>query len=269
MKSKKLDELLKSLQQCREMATTDYAGWDWRTRPGMEVAKSQARRDLVDLTWKYQLELVKTVAKVFVTGDHDKVVKLASLLTKEGAFTIPSASMYEQLADMVAPTLSSGNAFSSPSYIRLIELVTEMAVNNRVDSSGPMEDPKFIGINNRQDLVDVIKKTVRSGFGDNLMKAFVINNFLEHAIKNSFNQQMSILVISGLSEQEKASLMDSIFPGQPSFELIIQKDEEVDKSMALKVYRRVSETFYKLGKLVKEDEVSVEAKVTETKIETN
>lgn len=269
MKSKKLSELIKELDTTRDRANTDYSGWDWRTRPGMEIAKSQAKRDLVDLTWKYQLELVKTVAKVFVSGEQTKVEEFTKMLKKEGVFTLPAKSLYEQLAEMVEPTLSSGNNFSSSSYIRLIELVAEIANNNKVSSMGMMEDPKYVGINSRQELVQLIKKTVRSGFGDALMKAFIVNHFLEHAIENKFNEQMSILVISGLDDNERASLTDSIFPGQPSFELVIQKDEEVNKSMVLKVFRKISETFLKLGKLVKEDEMVEVKQTTEITKETN
>ncbi len=241
-------KLLANIEANQGLADADLSTWDWRTRPSMEINKSEARRALVNLKGEYLKEFTKLTAKLFVDGTPEQVTAITSLLTKEGANVLVAPNIYQFLADNTAPKLSFGEAFSTSAWLRLTELLGDTCRTFDVYPHTPPVQPQPVAVNNNDELVEVIKGVVREAFGDTLNRVYLTSIFLNNALVNKFDKDMAIVVVSGLSEKEKASLMDTLFPGQPSFSLSMAANEVPDKSTALKVYRRVYETFNKAGK---------------------
>ncbi len=243
-----LFKLIKTIKDNQDLVDADLTEWDWRTRPALEISKSEAKRTLVGLKGQYLKEFTKLTSKVFIDGTPEQVSSFTTLLTKEGANVFTAPNIYEFLADNTAPKLSYGNVFSTAAWMRLTEILADTCRTFDVYPHTPPVEPVNTAIYSKDDLVDVIKDVVRNAFGDTLNKVYLTSNFLNNALVNKFDKNMAIMVVSGLSENEKASLMDTLFPGQPSFSLSMAAEEVPDKSTALKVYRRVHETFIKAAK---------------------
>jgi hypothetical protein len=240
-----LSKLLEDIKKTQAIAEHDLTDSPWQTRTAKEIAKSEAKRDLVPLKAKYLKEFSTKIAKVFVDGTPEQVKLFTELLNKEGATTFTSSNIYRYIAENVAPKLSYGSAFSSSAWVRLMEILGDVCRTYDVFPHTSPKEPNAPAIRTETDLVEVVKSVIRESFGDTLNRIYLTSNVLDSALSNRFEKDVAVVIVSGLSEPEKASLMDSLFPGQPSFSLTLATDEVPDKSTALKVYRRVYEAFSK------------------------
>ncbi len=238
-----LGKILENIKSLQSLADFDLTEWDWTTRPGKEIQKSQAKRDLVPLRATYLKEFSNRTAKVFVDGTPEQVATFITLLNKEGGYTFTSPNIYDFLATMVVPKLSLGSTFSSAAWGRLNEVLGDICRTYEVYPHTMPQEPNSPQINSNADLVGVIKGVVRKAFGDTLNRVYLTSNFLNEALTTKFDKDVAIVVVAGLSDEEKSSVMETLFPGQPNFSLSMAPDETPDKSTALKVYRRVFEAF--------------------------
>lgn len=243
----KLNELVIQLSEAQSLADTDLSSWDINTRPGMEFKKNQAKDQLKDITYDYNKAVSDTVNKLFVSGSRDKVNRFSQMLSTE-ITTFTAKPFYEEIAELVQPMLNS-EAFSSAAYIRLCEVLRTYAQAYNVWPSRPLAEPLSVGIVDFNGLVDTVRNIIRAAFGDTLHKAYILNCCFNEAFRIKFNEVLSVFVFTGITEDEKGALSEGLFPNQPSFSLEIGAEEEPNRSMVLKVFRKVAEA--NLKKLAK------------------
>lgn len=246
--SNTLKEVVEKLNEAKEMANMDLGDHPWQTRPGMEMRKAQAKRDVETLGVEYRKALQSSVAKLFIEGSTDNIKKFSKLLEKEGVTVFYVDSLYENIATVVQPTLSLGNSFSSAAFMRLVEMVGTFARAHGIIPHTNLVEPVGVGVNSLEELTNVVRDVVRNAFGDNLNKAYLYGNVVNIAFDRQFSGDLAVLVIKSSSSEEQSSLTESLFPGQPSFSLTMEDDESPDKSLALKIYRKMSETLTKSNK---------------------
>jgi hypothetical protein len=257
--SEKLNEILVRLKDAETTADIDLEAWDPRTRAGMQIRKNQAKRDIVDFAIEYQQEVTKTVVKVFVSGSRDYTQKLTELLKKEGVNAYYTESVYEDIARQVEPMLGTGRIFEAAAYNRLIDTANEYARMFGLYSANLEKQPSFRAVKSDQDLVGLVKEATRAMYGDSLNKSFLFNRFIREAIANRFNTNVSLLVVSNATTEEQTTLSKTLFVGQPNFSVELSENEVPTKSTALKIFRKVSESFLKTNL---QENTAVEASTT-------
>lgn len=258
----KLQKLLTDLDNEKHFVNMDLSAVDWRTRPSMEMRQNQAKQNAKEIAFEFQKEFINTLAKVFVVGKPEKIDQFRKLLKKEGALSFSANSMYESIAEVVMPMLN-GEAFGAAAFIRLVEVVHAMSSVTGVYPDMPLQEPKGAVVHSMEDMVQLVKTVIRQAFGDRLNCNYILNNIANEALAMRYDKNMAVLVLSNLSNEEKAVMLESLFPGQPNFSLEIGDDEEVNKSLVLKIYSKISSTFHKLGKLPKTETKSEEKTETE------
>ena len=248
-KNDKLTQLLKEINETTKIANLELLECDPQTRPGMEMMRNQARNYLNELNFNYQKTFMNTLSKVFVSASKEKLFQFKEQMSKEIA-SFHVKSMYEEIAELVQPTLSSDKIFSSSAYLRLIEILgTYSRMHGVYPHTNPVE-PHGFSVNSFQELIDVVRNVTRSSFGDLLHKSYIYNMLLSEALKTKFDGEYSILLLDGLAEEEKKYFLDGLFPGQPSFNLTIGDDDQLkDRSAVLKIFRKIAEYFNKTSEL--------------------
>lgn len=154
-------------------------------------------------------------------------------------------NLYEELAEIVEPLMSKGSEFSSPAYLRLIDALGHYAGLLNCYPLYPPKQPVGVGAQDRQALVDIVKGVVRAAWGDNLNTAYIFYSIVNSAVNREFTGRMSAVLLGGLTEEEKDSLNNSLFPGRPAIHHSFEEGDLPDKSMALKIYRKICDRFYK------------------------
>ncbi len=242
--NEKLNVLVNKLNEAQEVAGLELGDWDRRTKAGMEVRKAQAKQEVIELTYQFTQSLGQSIAKVFVTGTPEKIAAFSAELGKEvTVFTV--GSIYEEIARLVEPALSHGGSFSSPAYLRMVEVVGMYVQTLRVFPHTNIVEPVGFGIPDFATLVAIIKETVRAAFGDTLNRAYIARSVVKQGVAEKFNKEFGVVLLGGFSPDETQSLTDTLFPGQPSFALEIGAEEEVTKSMALKTFRKIAQRLMK------------------------
>lgn len=246
----KIAEVLEKLNEARVIADRDLSGMPRQTLPGLEIQKAQAKREVRVLTNEYCSLVYPTVAKLFVRGTNEKVKEFVQLFSKTNP-TVLVDSMYEYVASVVQPTLSKGETFSASATIRLKEITGTVCNSYGVVPQRNFNPPTSISINTPQQLTDIVRDTIRDAFGDSLNKAYITGNLVSSALTGQFAGEMLVLVVPGTTAEEQNSLTEVLFPGQPQFSLDLTDGEMPDKAMVARLYRQMTDSFIKQGKMTR------------------
>jgi hypothetical protein len=245
----KFTEILSAIEEEKSWLDKDLDYVPGAYRQSTEARQNQAKRQLEDLKLEFRREFVNVVAKMFVTGPVDKINKFADFFSREGAGVFSADNMYKLMAEEIMPGIRFGTTFGINSYMQLLDVINNVARSLNVYAQNDFKEPSGVVINSLDDLVNTVKTVVRGAFDDRLNCTYILHRISNEALNVKFNNKFAVLVIPNASLEEKSVMLDSLFPGQPNFTLEIGEEEEPDKSMAMKIYNKISSTFFKLGKI--------------------
>ncbi len=241
--------MIKEIDESENMAKMELDNYPWQTRPGMEVRKAQAIKDLDRLKFEYKKEFLNHVAKVFVSGDKNRDF-FVNLFKGEGAFVESADRLYREISAYIEPqVLPWGSTFNSNAYMRLIDSVVSYARNSGLMQGFPLKEPLNQACNDFNDLVKLVKNTIRNAYGDSLNSAFLTNALGNEALTRKFDKDIAMFVLTDLSPEEKNTMPGLVLANQPSFALDLNDDETPTRAAVLKMQSKINDTFRKMGKV--------------------
>lgn len=247
-----LKEIIAKINEAKKTINANPNDWDFRTRHGLLIKQNQAKTDLAKLEYDFQKELFDRTFKVALVGQTNKEQVIAAL-KNNNSFIISAKSLYNEMASYVEPTIKYGGTFHSAAYIKLVDTAAGFGRKFGIGQK-LMKEPLNPGIKDFDSLVDIVKKTVKEGYGDELNKSYILTHFYETALKQSFDKEIAILVICDLDNEELNGLATKLLPSQ-SLNIVNLEEEAQTKPRALatKTTYKAFEHFRKLGKIEKEE----------------
>lgn len=215
----KLVNLLSEYKKALNVSEMDLSDWPPQTKPGLEIMKRQAYYDLYDLNKKYQEEVVKGFAKIFLLGDPEKITKFAAFAATEGALVIDGRAVYLRLADPINKTIDqSRREFATAQVVRLFEELADLARELDIKSlPQPKLDANVTGtmVPDLNAVVDVVKAAVRNSCGDDLNCLYMQRYLGANALRQGVTSAVVPVIITGLDSDEMQSIGTQLFAGQP------------------------------------------------------
>jgi hypothetical protein len=238
-----LTDLISKIEQTKEVAEQNLHNTDYKTRPGKELSRTVARKDLAEFTNKYKEIIGRRVAKIFLTGTtKDNANKFVELLRKEKLQVIHPMSVYENIAQTVKPRLSSGGLYTTPAFLQLCETCKFLGEHYVIF---PRVPPKNVGtdtiIRSDDDLTNIVRTAVRLAYGDTLTRAYINEQVFKEALTTHFSGDTLCVVVSNLTTEERNALAEVLFPEGTTFNVDLE-GEEPSRSHALRLYRKISES---------------------------
>jgi hypothetical protein len=235
-----LSELVNKIKYASEMVQSNFHSHDYKTRPGMELQRQVAKKDLVVFSNQFKELFTKTVTKIFVSGaSKENLNTLAGLLEKEKLSVFHASSVYENIADTVRTRLSAGNLLTTPAFMTMNDTVKMLSNHFMVYPATTLVKPVDTVINDNATLVDIVRQTVRAAFGDELFKCYAYEQIFKLALDSGFDNKMAVVLVSQSSVEEKNSLLGSLFPGSPTFSVDLE-GEVPTRAHALKLLQKIT-----------------------------
>ncbi len=184
----------------------------------------------------YEQEAVLGFAKIFLTGDDNKVAKFAAFARTEGGLVVDGGALYKMLATPIETTIDPvRRTFDTSQVVRLYQELAEFAYKFGVKE---MPEPKVQandyngGAPDFQAVVNIVRASIRRTSDDDLNILFMQRQILDEALKTKVITNTLPVIITGLSESELSNIREKLFPGQPSLMVSVDAvDEEDDDSM--------------------------------------
>lgn len=238
-----LSELLTKIEKTKEVADANLHNHDYRTRPGAELAKNLAKKDLSQFINEYKTTVGRNVAKIFLTGTtQENAKKFVELLKKEKLTVLFPDSLYTHVAETVYPKLSGGGLYSTPAFLQLCETCRNLGEHFVIFPTVP---PKNTGtdtiVKNVSELTPIVRNAVRAAYRDTLARSYIHEQVYKEALNTKFAGSLLCVVISDLTTEERNSLSEVLFPEGLTFNVDLE-NEEPSRSHALRLYRKISET---------------------------
>jgi hypothetical protein len=238
-----LSELLTKIEAAREASDVNLHNHDYRTRPGAELAKEVAKKELSGLINEYKDVVGKGVAKIFLSGaTRENAKKFVELLKKEKLSVSFPDSLYTHIAETVYPKLSGGGLYSTPAFLQLCETCRNLGGHFVVFPTVP---PKNTGVDtivkNVGELTPIVKNAVRAAYRDVLARSYINEQVFKEALNTRYTGNLLCVVIANSLPDERNSLAEVLFPQGLVFNVDLE-NEEPSRSHALRLYRKISET---------------------------
>ncbi len=231
----KISDLMMKIEETTHFAEQDLSNWPWQTRPGMISRQHQAKEELGVQKLEYQKVLLGSSVKVVVDGDALKK-EFVDLMKSEGAFVFSANHLYAELAAHIKPVVNFGHGLPPDALLKAKEITYLYARNFGARPLNDLTLPFGRAVTDFDDLIQVVKQSVRNAFGDSLNKYFLTNLYLEQGLKERFVKDLSLFVLVDLTNDEKGVLLDTLLTGQPN--LLVELDSEVPKAVYEKIHKK-------------------------------
>jgi hypothetical protein len=238
-KLESLSKLLETIESTEAEATLDVMNFPYANRPSIEMRVRQSKTALPKLRSDYGREFIKTVTKVIINSDKEGSAQLAKLVSKEGVIAKPANTVYDMLTDFTAPRLDN-NVFTTNSFLALMEMMHTTARGFSLRAKAETQAPPPINIEHRSQLHALVKDFVDKFYGPILNELHITNELINQALSDKLNKEVTVLIVP-----ETSNKLDNLLAGQPSLQVELDPGEEVNKSLAMKIYRKVSDSFNK------------------------
>ena len=243
-----MQELVQQLSEALVVANEDVSRIEYNFRPGFVIRQNQAKQEVLRLTDEFRKRLLSHSVKVFVTGTKNKDV-FTKLVESSQSYVTSVNELYVEIAKYLEPLVHYGGNFTSSAFIRLNDTVYGF-INRFHLPSMTLVEPINIGVQSFDDLVRIVKETIRKAYGDALNNSYMVNNLLDTALKVKYNKDYTLFVVTDVMPEDRTQLSENIMVGQPSMVVELDEEEgEVTPKFVEALRARAVKSLKKLGKL--------------------
>jgi hypothetical protein len=203
-----LQQLVKELDATEKKATVDLEGSDPRTRPGKEAAKRDAQEKLAGLREKYWTALRSGLGAMFLSGPAKNQAAFAKFVAEKAPaplLQVAADDVYRDIARDVAPFMRSDRSFEPGDYARMLGAIIRICKDLEL-SEAPRPTYAPAVLKDSEQLVNHIRKLVRTECDDQLNKHYLRKRVFDAAWKIRYQEDVVPVVITGASEEEARGL---------------------------------------------------------------
>lgn len=231
-----LETMVKDIQETKRLAELDIEAASWQTRPSLTNMKVEARERLEKLVTDYTKAIRGNSVGIFLFGDPKDVRKFAEIAAEEaGTFAVEADELYQNLAAAVEPSLGASREFGGLQLQGLIAALRQSCKDLNVLRMALPTMTDTPVVRDRQELLNQIKRLVRSAVGDDLGRVSLDHNVNAQAIASGFSGGTLPVVILNAEQDEVASYA-VLFTNSISITVSTAEDGEVTKETVLKQF---------------------------------
>lgn len=232
-----IEKALSEYATARETAARDPGEYDWRSRPGIEVAIRLAKDSLPKLADEYCRTIMQNGAAIFTAGENGKVTEFAAAMSKEpSSIVVDAAELYDRLADPVDKALGTGDRQFSASYVGLmIAELKEIGEELGITSIQALDFKEMPLLPTRAAVVEYVRDVFRKAVGDDLNRAYVNKKITDRAFDIRYKGNTAVAVIHGALEEEVEGLSKSF--GRGKTRVTIKPTDEINKEFLVSTYK--------------------------------
>jgi hypothetical protein len=213
-----ISEVMKLFAAEKQAAEVDLNEVDPNVLPGMTARKRMAAERCEKLAREIRGLVEQDGAAVVLLGPTDHQTQFAELAEDEGdAIVISAARLYEDVAKFIEPYLGPGRVFTTETGRGLQVALTQVAQKLQVMSFVmPLVHQYFSNtVPTLQDLVDVVRKLVRSANNDEFNALYISHKAFEQVISTQYDANVVTVVVTDATEEEaKGDLAAKLFEGR-------------------------------------------------------
>lgn len=230
--SKRLSEILTQLKQTRVTASLNLDSWPYQSRPGMEVAKEQAKAALTPLLAEYRKEIMSNTAVVFVVGSPENCKKYEEEGEEKGVLVVNALDLYFSIASSVYVRIEQDKVLHTGAIMELESQVNQAC--NAFNMNGSFAKVPMTSYNVRiespADIVPIVRDVFRNstpGFiqpiGDVISICFAQEQLLSNCERQEYAALPVAVMVSRLTVEELPEFQKRFAPGRPF--VVIDADE--------------------------------------------
>jgi len=236
--SVELQDLLKTVTEEEHFAYTELDAMDYTVRPAWEAKQAEARVKLPNLRTKLQNAVASRLVKVFVAGSPENVEELVGMLSTEvPTFTVKP--FYVEVAECLLPTLGREAEVTGATYLSLNDVLRKYAGAYRVMPHSVLPQLASVVTPDIQQLAGVVRDTTRAAFGDVLNGAYIYHQVTNEAIAKSFTKEVGVVVLTGMTKEEKKELNGVVFQNTQSIDVVLKT--KPDKGIVTSILKKLTE----------------------------
>jgi hypothetical protein len=249
-----LATLLTRIQATRNIVNLDLAGWDPASRPGMEVAKNNAKDTLDNLVQKYRNEVYQSAAILFVTtnGSSESFTALEDAAVKMGAIVVDASKPYRSIAQNIESKLGSDRRLLVDFVLDIERMASDLCGMFGVNGSFlrvPASDydktlPTF------EDVVSLVRDVFRKSapdyiqaLGETIAVLAARQDFYTTCETSGIAEVPTAVMVTRLTPEEVAGFQTHFLPGRPFHTFEADKVKNPEKALE----KAASELLKKLG----------------------
>lgn len=222
-----LENLLKEITENTRLANIDVNAKEYRlTKAGMEMAVTSAKSKLADLLADYKDALLTSGVAIFLSGPSEKVtefVKQSKEMEEGISFVLDAEELYRTMATPVFHSVGNKGTFTIDQTLMIQKQVFDLIQENRLPVRQGIitisDIPPNQGIGSLQDAYDIVRKLVRSVFGDVLNIEHMKHNLTKNALEQKYSGTNVPVLIVNAQQDEIANVGSLFLKGKGQIEL--------------------------------------------------
>ena len=239
MASENLKKLMEEIVETEKLASIDVEECDWRVRPGMSIAKADAKDKLEGLKKRYLDAISGTTFSLFVLGPKaEDFVKVAEAESAAPLLVLRADAIYHRLMERVEETLGANREFGTMQMGMVIRALSELARDLDIKA---FDAPKFIEsgtLVNTAAVLAHVRRIVREAVGDDFNRIFLTREITRKALEMRYTSTVLPVVVLGLESDDEVSGLNSI---AARFGARVVAQDEVTKESVIEVFTEIKE----------------------------
>jgi hypothetical protein len=230
----KMKQALEKVQATKRVAETEVAG-DFRTRPGREMMRQQAKQSLPAVRAEFQKEFKKVGFPIFVSGPGAEKFTDLALEQAEG-LVVDFRSATQELRDATKQTVGPHKEFTLSSFTVMLREIRQLAANMGL-ASIPM--PTFEGTevaNTGADVDKIVDRYLMKYFGPEFLGGVVSLEAYRQAESLSGDSPVVPVVILGVPADQVDRIGAQVLQGKFT---VVNATNDVDEKTVTKTFKEV------------------------------
>ena len=242
---KRLDELMEQIKATEQTANLDVEGMSWQTRPGLEMAKREAKDKLEVLLKNYNSWIQEATVGIFVLGPGaEKFAKISSG-ESEQIITVQADGLYRKLAEAAEPALGKARDWNTNAHAMMLRTIGDIAKDLEVRNFLSPGYRDVANLKTTEDVVEHVRNLVRATLGDDLNRISLNKEISKKALASRYTNSVLPVIVIGLSGNEEAVGLESICF---RFGTKISVGEDVTREFVLETFGEVKKKIRKQPK---------------------
>jgi hypothetical protein len=207
-------KLIQQYAAAEHAKTIDLDSVPFKHRPAMEMAKRQAEAQMNEVKEQYAKFIHEGAFTIFLNGAKADVEAWASVAVKEaGALVIRADALYQNIADDIEPSIGDRRTFGTTQLGLLVSALTNIGKQFDARNIPLPQINDLAHCADRDALVGLIRKLVRSVVGDVLNQKWMERDLLSEALKIRYILPVVPVIVVNSDPEEATSLSAALFSG--------------------------------------------------------